>query len=77
MSRSPVFYQGFTGLTAFLIATSTLLTAQSPPSSAETALASAREALGGARVTGVTSLLLQGESQTLNLVKSQRVRRRF
>jgi len=71
MSRGPVLYPKSIGLTAFLIATSTLLTAQSPPSSAETALASAREALGGARVTGVRSLLLQGESQTLNLVKSQ------
>jgi hypothetical protein len=58
-------------LVAFSIASSALSAPQSRQSTPEAALASAREALGGAHVAGVKSLVLQGESQTVNLANSQ------
>jgi hypothetical protein len=53
------------------IVSSTVSAAQTRRATPEAALASAREALGGAHVLGVKSLLLQGESQALNLANSQ------
>jgi hypothetical protein len=58
-------------LVVFAIASSALSAAQTRGTAPEAALASAREALGGAQVAGVKSLLLQGESQALNLANSQ------
>jgi len=71
MMRDSVVGRSSKALVVFAIASSVLSAAQTRQSAPESALASAREALGGAHVAGVKSLLLQGESQALNLANSQ------
>lgn len=70
LTRSPLC-RSSKAVVAFLTASSALAAAQARQSAPVAAFASAQEALGGTHVTGVKSLLLQGESQSLNLANSQ------
>lgn len=63
--------QSSKALVVLALASSALSAAQMRQTAPEAALASAREALGGVQVAKVKSLLLQGESQALNLANSQ------
>lgn len=71
MMRDLLVGSSLKALVVFAIASSALSAAQTRQSPPEAALASVREALGGAHVAEVKSLLLQGESQALNLANSQ------
>jgi hypothetical protein len=63
--------QSSKALVVFAVTSGALFATERRQSTPEAALASAREALGGEQVARVKSILLQGESQSLNLANGQ------